>query len=222
MIIKKGDTMKPLKMDTLIDVIAELLDDETSIVLSNTEEYVYYHPSKRIDLKIKPGDKIPKGTITDKALQLKQKVSEYIDRDIFGVPYYGMAVPYEEDGEVVGCVTAVFPTLTNAMSVVSIRMNDSWIPTPFSDVIFIEAKQRKTYIVSKKHTGTHKYTLNEFDFYLPRDSFIRCHRSYIVNVNHIDEIFPDTHSTFTLKMTNGSYVPVSQSHSSYLRKLLGF
>ncbi|MGM8216413.1 LytTR family DNA-binding domain-containing protein [Bacillaceae bacterium W0354] len=214
--------MKPLKMETLIDVIGELLSDETSIVLSNKSEYVYYRPSKRVDLKIKPGDPIPEGTITHKALQLRQKVSEYIDRDIFGVPYYGMAVPYEEEGEIVGCVTAVFPTLTNAMSVVTIRLNDSWVPTPFEDVIYIEAKQRKTYVITKEHTGTHKYTLNEFDFFLPRDSFIRCHRSFIVNVNHIEEIYPDTHSTFTLKMRDGSIIPVSQSHSSYLRKLLGF
>lgn len=205
-----------------MDVIGELLSDETSIVISNKEEYVYYRPSKRIDLKIKPGDKIPKGTITHKALTIKQKVSEYISRDIFGVPYYGMAVPYEEDGKIAGCVTAVFPTLTNAMSVVTLKMNDSWIPTPLSKVVYIEAKQRKTYVISTEHVGTHKYTLNEFDFYLPRDSFIRCHRSYIVNVNHIEEIYPDTHSTFTLKMSDGSLVPVSQSHSSYLRKLLGF
>ncbi|WP_188207897.1 LytTR family DNA-binding domain-containing protein [Alkalibacillus aidingensis] len=213
--------MEPLKMTTLLDLIGELLSDETSIALSDTDQYLYYLPSKQIDLKIKSGDPILKGTITYKALQMKQKVSEYIDRDVFGVPYYGMAVPYKDQGEVKGCVTAIFPTLTNAMSVVSIKMDDIWVPTPFDEVVYIEAKQRKTYIVSQKHMGTHKYTLNEFDYFLPRDSFIRCHRSFIVNVNHIDEIYPDSHSTFTLKMVDGSIIPVSQSHSSYLRKLLG-
>ena len=37
-------------------------------------------------------------------------------------------------------------------------------------------------------SGTHKNTLQEFEFLLPKDSFIRCHRSFIVNVNHIKEI----------------------------------
>ncbi len=211
-----------MSAETLIDLISELFSDETSIALSDTEKYVYYRPSKRINLKIKPGDPVVEGTIAYKALNSKQKVSEYIDRDIFGVPYYGMAVPYEVEGEVAGCVTAIFPTLTNAMSVITIKSEDRWVPTPFSDIVYIEAKNRQTYVIGEHTTGTHKYTLNEFDFFLPRDRFIRCHRSFIININHIKEIYPDTHSTFVLKMTDGSSVPVSQTHSSYFRKLLGF
>ncbi len=211
-----------MSAETLIDLVSELFSDETSIALSDTEKYVYYRPSKRVNLKIKPGDCVVEGTIAYKALNTKQKVSEYIDRDVFGVPYYGMAVPYEVNGEVAGCVTAIFPTLTNAMSVVTIKKEDSWVPTPFSEIIYIEAKNRNTYVVGEQTTGTHKYTLNEFDFFLPRDRFIRCHRSYIININHIKEIHPDTHSTFVLKMTDGSDVPVSQTHSSYFRRLLGF
>jgi len=52
--------------------------------------------------------------------------------------------------------------------------------------------------------------------------FIRCHRSFIVNVHHIKEIYPDTHSTFVLAMNNEAKISVSQSYSSYFRKLLGF
>lgn len=214
--------MERLTVNTLIDVIGELFSDETSIVLSNTNHYIYYRPSKRIDLKIKPGDPIKEGTISYKALKLKQKVSEYIDRDIFGIPYYGMAVPYQHDGEIKGVVTAVFPTLTSATSVITVKINDGWVPIPYENVIYIEAKERKTFVISKHNKGTHKYTLNEFDYFLPRDSFIRCHRSYIVNVNYIKEIYPDTHSTFMLKMVNETLIPVSQSFSSYFRKLLGF
>ncbi|WP_093855549.1 LytTR family DNA-binding domain-containing protein [Tenuibacillus multivorans] len=205
-----------------MDIIGELFSDETSLALSDTEKYIYYRPSKRVNLKIKPGDPVVEGTIAYKALKTKQKVSEYIDRDIFGVPYYGMAVPYETNGEITGCVTAIFPTLTNAMSVVTINSEDSWVPVPFSDILYIEAKNRKTFINSLNITGTHKNTLNEFDYFLPRDRFIRCHRSYIININHIKQIYPDTHSTFILKMSDDTSIPVSQTHSSYFRKLLGF
>ena len=69
---------------------------------------------------------------------------------------------------------------------------------------------------------THKNTLQEFEYLLPRESFVRCHRSFIVNVHHIKEIYPDTHSTFVLAMDDGTRIPVSQSYSSYFRKLLGF
>ncbi|WP_412059437.1 LytTR family DNA-binding domain-containing protein [Cytobacillus firmus] len=207
---------------SLLDVIGELFSDEISIAVSNTSEYIYYRPSKRIDLKIRPGDMVKEGTIAYKALGTQQRVSEFIDRDVFGVPYHGMAVPFLHEGKLEGCVTAIFPALTDGKSVVTMKTNDGWIPIPFTEVVCLEAKDKKTYVHTGGHSGTHKYSLQDFEYSLPKDSFIRCHRSFIVNVNHIKEIFPDTHSTFLLVMKNGDRVPVSQSYSSYFRKLLGF
>jgi LytTr DNA-binding domain len=207
---------------SLLDVIGELFSDEISIAVSNKIEYIYYRPSKRIDLKIRPGDRVKEGTIAYKALGTQQRVSEFIDRDVFGVPYHGMAVPFLHEGKLEGCVTAIFPALTDGKSVVTMKTNDGWIPIPFSEVVYLEAKDKKTYVHTGGNSGTHKYSLQDFEYSLPKDSFIRCHRSFIVNVNHIKEIFPDTHSTFLLVMKTGDRVPVSQSYSSYFRKLLGF
>jgi hypothetical protein len=36
----------------ILDIIGELFSDEISIAVSNGQEYTYYRPSKRIDLKI--------------------------------------------------------------------------------------------------------------------------------------------------------------------------
>jgi hypothetical protein len=220
--MKKVHNMTQFKMNSIFDVIGELFSDEASIAVSNTEAYIYYRPSKRIDLKIKKGDPVKEGTITYKALTDKQKVSEFIDRDLFGVPYYGMAVPLIHDGKLEGCVSAIFPTLTTGKSVVTLKYNDGWVPVPFAEVMYMEASERKTHVFTEKLSGTHKYTLNEFDFLLPKDYFVRCHRSFIVNVNHIKEIYPDTHSTLVLIMKNQTKISVSQSYTSYFRKLLGF
>ncbi|SDM93546.1 transcriptional regulator, LytTR family [Fictibacillus solisalsi] len=214
--------MERFKTSALLDVISELFSNEASIAITDTEHYIYYQPSRRINLKIKPGDGIKEGTITHKALVSRQKVSQFINRDIFGTPYYGMAVPLFDQEDLQGCVTAIFPALTSGKTVVTVKSEDGWIPIPFSDIFYLEAKDRKTYVVGEKHTGSHKDTLNEFDFLLPKDNFVRCHRSFIVNVHHILEIYPDSHSTFLLKMKNGEQVPVSQSYASYFRTLLGF
>ncbi|GAA0325989.1 LytTR family DNA-binding domain-containing protein [Bacillus carboniphilus] len=214
--------MEQFKASTILQVIGELYSDEASIAVSDREKYIYYQPSKRINLKIKPGDIVKEGTIAYKALRSQEKVSQFINRDVFGTPYYGMAVPLFEEEQLVGCVTAIFPTLTSGRSVVTVKVNDGWVPIPFPDVLYIEAKDKKTYVFSEHHTGTHKDTLNEFDYHLPKDHFVRCHRSYIVNVKHIQEIYPDTHSTFVLLMKNNEKIPVSQTYSSYFRKLLGF
>lgn len=214
--------MEDITLGSLLDVIGELFSDEISIAVSNTKEYVYYRQSKRIDLKISAGDLVKEGTIAHKALVTKQKVSEFINRDVFGIPYHGMAVPFFHNGQLEGCVTAIYPALTDGKSVVTVKTLDGWIPIPFFKVVYLEAKDRKTNVFSGELSGTHKNSLQEFEFLLPKDSFIRCHRSFIVNVNHIQAIYPDTHSTFMLSMDNGDQVPVSQSYSSYFRKLLGF
>ncbi|MFY4775333.1 LytTR family DNA-binding domain-containing protein [Metabacillus sp. RGM 3146] len=214
--------MESITVVSLLDVISELFSDEISIAVSNKKEYIYYRPSKRIDLKIRPGDSLKEGTIAYKALSTKQKVSEFINRDVFGIPYHGMAVPFLHKGRLEGCVTAIFPALTDGKSVVTMKTYDGWIPIPFSQVVYLEAKDKKTSVYTEGYSGTHKYSLQEFEYLLPKENFIRCHRSFIVNVNHIKEIYPDTHSTFLLSMDNGDRVPVSQSYSSYFRKLLGF
>ncbi|MCM3568600.1 LytTR family DNA-binding domain-containing protein [Neobacillus mesonae] len=214
--------MESITVVSLLDVISELFSEEISIAVSNTNEYIYYRPSKRVDLKIRRGDVLKEGTIAYKAVHSGQKVSEFIDRDVFGIPYHGMAVPFFHEGKLEGCVTAIFPALTSGKLVVTIKSDDGWIPLPFSQVLYLESKEKKTYVHAKEHCGTHKYSLQEFEFVLPKEHFIRCHRSFIVNVKHIKEIFPDTHSTFILSMNNGDRVPVSQSYSSYFRRLLGF
>jgi hypothetical protein len=214
--------MKSFTIDSLLDVMGELFSDEISIAISDTKEYIYYRPSKRIDLKISAGDPVKEGTIAYKALAQKQKVSEFIDRDVFGVPYHGMAVPFHHDGELEGCVMAIYPAYTDGKSVVTVKTSDGWRPVSFKDVKYVEVKDRKTIVMADGFSGTHKNTLQEFEYLLPRDSFVRCHRSFIVNVHHIKEIFPDTHSTFVLAMDDETKVPVSQSYSSYFRKLLGF
>lgn len=71
--------MESITVVSLLDVIGELFSDEISIAVSNTSEYIYYRPSKRIDLKIRPGDRVKEGTIAYKALGTQQRVSEFID-----------------------------------------------------------------------------------------------------------------------------------------------
>ncbi|HLR66887.1 LytTR family DNA-binding domain-containing protein [Virgibacillus alimentarius] len=214
--------MENFKLTPLLDVIGELFSDEISIAVSNTKEYIYYRPSKRIDLKIRPGDAVKAGTIAHKAFISRQKESEFINRDVFGVPYHGMAVPFHNNGKIEGCVTAIYPAFTDGKSVVTLKTEDGWVPVSFHKVMYLEVKNRKTYVYTEDRYGTHKNTLQEFEYTLPRDLFVRCHRSFVVNVHHISEIYPDTHSTFLLAMKNGKSIPVSQTYASYFRKLLGF
>ena len=74
--------MEDKTLGLLLDVVGELFSDEISIAVSNTKEYIYYRPSKRIDLKISVGDPIKEGTIAHKAMVTNQKTSEFMNRDV--------------------------------------------------------------------------------------------------------------------------------------------
>src|SRR5699024_12195594 len=102
------------------------------------------------------------------------------------------------------------------------RTPDGWRPIPFQDVKYLEVKSRKTHVYANGFSGTHNYSLQEFEYFLPRNLFVRFHRSYIVNVHHIKDIFSDTHSTFVLYLVNGVSISVSQYYDCYFLKLLGF
>lgn len=207
-----------------MNVIHEFFPEQASIVISNTKEYVYYQPSKKIDLKIMPGDLIKEGTVTHKALLQGQKVSEFMSSEIFGVSYYAMSIPLIEEGETTGAVTAILPQQPSPFlsQFLTIKTNENWYPVKHNQVLFLETQLRKTYVKALTHEGYHRLNLSELELFLSSESFIRCHRSYIVNIAFIKEIQPDSHSTFLLEMQDGTRIPVSQRYASYFRRSLGF
>src|SRR5699024_5525536 len=150
--------MESVTVESLLNVIGELFSGEISIVVANTKEYIYYRPSKRIDLNINRGDVVKKNKIAYRALEEKQAVYEFDNRDVFGVPYQGMAVTIYDSEELLGCIVAVYPTYTDGKSVVTVRTPDGWRPIPFQDVKYLEVKNRKTHVYANGFSGTHNYS----------------------------------------------------------------
>ncbi|MGD8192145.1 LytTR family DNA-binding domain-containing protein [Brevibacillus ginsengisoli] len=207
---------------SIMGVISELLPKHTSIAISDRHQYIYYKPSKSIDLSIQPGDRIKEGSLTSKALSVQHRLSEYIDSSVFGTSYFGMSVPIFEEGQPQACITAILPYKPSQPAFLTVKTDDRWIPVPNEQVLYLEAQNRKTKVKSQRIEGYHKCNLSELELILPPDEFIRVHRSYIVNINYIHEIQPDSHSTFLLIMKDQTKIPVSQSFSSYFRKVLNF
>ncbi|WP_075619282.1 LytTR family DNA-binding domain-containing protein [Paenisporosarcina indica] len=216
--------MDTKSINEIMKVIHEFFPEHASIAISNTNEYVYYIPSNKVDLKILPGDLIKEGTATHKALLNGQKVNEFIDSGIFGVPYYGMSVPFIEGGEIQGAVTAILPKPPSPFlsQYMTIKVDDNWYTVKHDKILFLETQLRKTIVITETQVGFHRLNLSELELFLSSESFIRCHRSYIVNIAYIKEIQPDSHSTFLLEMIDGTRIPVSQRYASFFRRSLGF
>ncbi len=77
--------------------------------------------------------------------------------------------------------------------------------------------------VTEDGEGTTGYrTLDELESALDPTKFWRVHRSYIANINKIEEIIPWFSGTHQLKMSDKekSRIPLSRAHSRRLRKFL--
>lgn len=216
--------LNELLTNDILKTFSSIFPSDASIAIADSDSYIYYKPSPFINLNIKPGDRVKKGSSTYQALRTGQKVFTFIDSSVFGISYYGLSVPVKSENIVNGCFTVIFPQKSNVTtpSFLTIKQQDRYIPVSLQEIYYLEAENRKAKIVAKNAIGFHKYNLSDLEPLLPSENFFRCHRSFIVNINEIAEIQPDFHSTFLLIMKNGDRVPVSQSFASNFRRTLMF
>ncbi|GAB7387583.1 LytTR family DNA-binding domain-containing protein [Bacillaceae bacterium] len=215
---------------SMLRSIRELLPHPVSFAISDRTRFVFYQSSPMIDLKIKPGDPLREGMLTWRALKEGRRVSQFMAKNPFHTPYFATSTPIMEGEKIEGCITAIYPPSSVPFAAQLPRQQfligkaeDRWIPVPFREIAVIEAENGRTWL----HTVArgkllNKFNLTELESILPPDQFIRCHRAYIVNVNAIEEIHPDFHSTFILLMKDGKLrVPVGQKFASRFRHYMG-
>ena len=216
--------MDQFTVQSVLNIVSQNVPKNAAIAVADAEQFIYYQPSKQIDVGIKPGDLIKEGTAAHKALQSRRKTGVQVESNVFGIPYYGLSIPIIDKGNPMGAVTAIMPSkpLILPTSFLTVKTNERWIPVPYDEIMYLEAQNRKTRIQTDQVDGFHKFNLSELEFVLPGDMFIRVHRSFIVNINYIQEILPDFHSTFLLIMKDQSKIQVSQTYASQFRRSLGF
>ncbi|BDG59099.1 LytR/AlgR family response regulator transcription factor [Caldinitratiruptor microaerophilus] len=95
------------------------------------------------------------------------------------------------------------------------------VPLAVQDVIFVESQGDYVAVVTHAGRFLARYSIQELAQWLPASRFVRCHRSYIVNVACVREIAPMFNGTYLLRMKDRerSEVPVSRSGARRLRGL---
>lgn len=69
-----------------------------------------------------------------------------------------------------------------------IRCRDKMIKIMVSDILYIEADRNYSRIFTKKKEYLLTLTLKTIESKLPPEIFVRVHRSYIINLSHVDEV----------------------------------
>lgn len=205
-------------------IMGEWVPQAASIAVAVDNRYIFYKAGA-YDLRIKEGQPVIPGSIAERAAAEKRRIEMLVDESVLGTAYFGIGYPVEVGGRH-GVVVIILPPdflvrKQEPLKFLTGKLDESWRPVPIELVSHIESSQKKTWFYAEDETYCSTHTLKNLRFRLP-DCFLPVHRSYIVNINYIEEISRDIASNYQLTLKDGSVLPISQNFAASVRERLGF
>lgn len=90
------------------------------------------------------------------------------------------------------------------------------------DIRWIEAQENYVKICTGKDSHLLRETIGSLENRLDPNSFLRVHRSAIVNLHHVKEVKNEADGDAIVVLKSGEQVPMSRSYRSKMQKLLRF
>lgn len=90
------------------------------------------------------------------------------------------------------------------------------------DIRWIEAQENYVRICTGKDSHLLRETIGSLENRLDPNSFLRVHRSAIVNLHHVKEVKNESDGDATVVLKSGEQVAMSRSYRSKIQKLLKF
>ncbi|EEL48270.1 Sensory transduction protein lytT [Bacillus cereus Rock3-44] len=110
--------------------------------------------------------------------------------------------------------------VTTEMHKLALPIEESIVLVNIEDIVYVGLVDGRVTVKTIKETYVTHDTLVILEKKLPQMTFMRVHRGFIVNINHISEVQPWFNSTYNLTMKDNSKVPVSRTYAKELKKLL--
>ena len=85
---------------------------------------------------------------------------------------------------------------------------------PYHDIYYLEAREKKIFLRTLNEEYGFYSTMEQLEKELP-DTFLRCHRSYIVNMDKVEKIML-SHNQILL--VHGFNIPLSRSYKPMLKE----
>jgi DNA-binding LytR/AlgR family response regulator len=104
---------------------------------------------------------------------------------------------------------------------IGIKTEDRIVTICVDEIYFIEGLGKISYIHLRDRKILAKKILGYFEDILPKDTFLRVHKSYILNIEKIEELHPMFKGDYIAKLSNGKEIPVSRKNVERVKKILG-
>jgi two-component system LytT family response regulator len=92
---------------------------------------------------------------------------------------------------------------------------------PIADVHFLEAADDYVKVHTREGAFLKSQTMGHYEKVLPGEQYVRCHRSYIINIQQITRIDPYEKDGHVAILQSGEKIPVSRSGYTRLKQVLG-
>lgn len=104
-----------------------------------------------------------------------------------------------------------------------VNKNNRFILIDTNDIRYAVVENNNVYVDTKGGRYLCGYSLKELEDRLPQSIFIRIHKSYIVNIDYIDEIIPWFNYTYKIKLKGNrdEELPVSRNYLKHFKEILG-
>ncbi len=207
-----------------ISMLKDWVPVNSSIAIAAENSYIYFHSGHQ-NINLEVGQQVQSGSIAEQVLRTRKRTDAVLDNSLFETPYYGIGYPISIL-DVPAALIVVLPSIFTEKKVepfqfLTGKQEEDWNPIAIEKISHIESLQKKTWFYVDGEQFKTSITLKELQMRLP-SSFIRIHRSYIVNIHFIKKMTRDLTSNFIITLKDGNELPVSQSYINNLRTALEF
>lgn len=95
--------------------------------------------------------------------------------------------------------------ISQSMDVLKFQVADRFYKIPFSEIEYLESRGRDTDVITETETISVHMKFSDMEKKLPANQFLRCHRSYIINLAHAKDL-----ARYRFLTKQGVEIPVSQ------------
>jgi two-component system, LytTR family, response regulator len=114
------------------------------------------------------------------------------------------------------------PEMKGPVNRIVVRKGNSINIIPVDHVRYVEAQDDYVMIYHTSGKALKQQTMKFYEENLPKDSFVRIHRSYIVRIEEIKRIEPYTKDNHVAVLQSGDTLPVSRAGYKHLKDELNF
>lgn len=119
--------------------------------------------------------------------------------------------PFQEE-DVSTCLEWFFSHIPEPLRLLSVYSEGEWQKFPLSSIRYVDVFGHQSRIHTPRGTVVTRRGLDDLEATIDSPDFLRCHRSFLVNLNHVEGIEGND-----FRMLDQTLVPISSSNISRIR-----